>query len=223
MTKVGARIYNMKNLIIYGAGGFGREVAWMVERINCRRQEWNLLGFVDDVKTELHGKKLNGLPVLGGKAWFAANQEEIYVTCPVGSSKGRRSMYEHLAQYANVKWATLIDPTAIVGTTSSIGSGSIVCCGARITVNSKIGMGVVINIGSTVGHNSQLGEFTTLYVNSIVSGTVEIGENTEIGSGAFIREYLKVCRDVVIAPLTSVLSDISVPGTYAGNPARRFK
>jgi UDP-3-O-[3-hydroxymyristoyl] glucosamine N-acyltransferase len=90
-------------------------------------------------------------------------------------------------------------------------------------VNSKIGMGVVINHGSAVGHDARLCDYATLYVNSVVSGTVEIGENTEIGSGAFIREYLKVCRDVVIAPLTSVLSDISVPGTYAGNPARRFK
>ena len=213
----------MKNLIIYGAGGFGREVAWMVDRINRFRQEWNLLGFVDDVKTDLHGKTLNGLPVLGGKDWFAGNKEEIHVTCPVGSSKGRRSMYEHIAQYPNVKWATLIDHSAVVGTSSQIGEGSIVCCGARITVNSKIGKGVVINHGSAVGHDARLGDYVTLYVNSIVSGTVEIGENTEIGSGAFIREYLKVCRDAVIAPLTSVLCNISEPGTYAGNPARRFK
>ena len=57
----------------------------------------------------------------------------------------------------------------------------------------------------------------------MVSGTVKIGENSEIGSGAFIREYSNICGDVVVAPLSSVLRDITEPGIYAGNPARRFK
>lgn len=32
----------MKDLYIIGAGGFGREVAWLVERINDVSFEWNL-------------------------------------------------------------------------------------------------------------------------------------------------------------------------------------
>lgn len=213
----------MKNIVIYGAGGFGKEVAWLIERINQVQGEWNVLGFVDDVKTHLYGKTLNGLAVLGGKAWFASNQEDVYVTCPVGSSQGRRSMYQHIAQYANVKFATLIDPSVVIGDSSVIGIGSIICCGAKITVNSNVGKGVVVNIGSQIGHDSELADFCTLFVNVMVSGTVKLGENSEIGSGAFIREYVTVCKDVVVAPLSSVLRDITEPGIYAGNPARRMK
>ena len=38
----------MKDLIIVGAGGFGREVVWLVERINQSQPTWKVLGFVDD-------------------------------------------------------------------------------------------------------------------------------------------------------------------------------
>ena len=38
----------MKKLIIFGAGGMGRETAWLVERINDVSPTWDLLGFMDD-------------------------------------------------------------------------------------------------------------------------------------------------------------------------------
>jgi len=33
----------LKSLVIIGAGGLGREVAWLVADINRQRQEWILL------------------------------------------------------------------------------------------------------------------------------------------------------------------------------------
>ena len=35
----------MRGIIIVGAGGFAREVAWLIEEINLKNQEWNLIGF----------------------------------------------------------------------------------------------------------------------------------------------------------------------------------
>ena len=49
----------MKDLVIIGAGDFGREIANVVERINCVKSEWNLLGFIDD-NIEIQGKKIDG-------------------------------------------------------------------------------------------------------------------------------------------------------------------
>ena len=54
----------MKDLIIFGASGFGREVAWAVERINKISPTWNLIGFMDDAE-DIQGNKINGYPVLG--------------------------------------------------------------------------------------------------------------------------------------------------------------
>ena len=38
----------MHDLVIYGAGGLGREIAEVVRRINEQHYVWNFLGFVDD-------------------------------------------------------------------------------------------------------------------------------------------------------------------------------
>lgn len=54
----------MKDLIIFGASGFGREVAWLVERINKIEPTWNILGFVDDAD-DIQGTKINDYKVLG--------------------------------------------------------------------------------------------------------------------------------------------------------------
>ena len=53
----------MKDLIIFGASGFGREVAWLIERINRVNPTWNLLGFMDD-NEEIQGTEINGYKVL---------------------------------------------------------------------------------------------------------------------------------------------------------------
>lgn len=62
----------MKKLVIIGASGFGKEVAWLVERINDFNQEWDLVGFVDDDKST-HGKLVNGYEVLGDINWLLEN------------------------------------------------------------------------------------------------------------------------------------------------------
>ena len=55
----------LKNLVIIGAGGAGRETALIVEEINSVSKKWNLLGFIDDNKG-LKGKYINGYKVIGG-------------------------------------------------------------------------------------------------------------------------------------------------------------
>ena len=54
----------MKRIAIYGAGGFGLEVAMLIEQINEKKCQWDLIGFFDDGMAE--GKMINGYPLLGG-------------------------------------------------------------------------------------------------------------------------------------------------------------
>lgn len=55
----------MKDIYIIGAGGFGREVAWLVDRNNKIESEWKLKGFIDDNESIWESTE-NGIPVLGG-------------------------------------------------------------------------------------------------------------------------------------------------------------
>ena len=38
----------LKDLYIYGAGGFGREIKMIIDQINAKKQMWNIVGFIDD-------------------------------------------------------------------------------------------------------------------------------------------------------------------------------
>ena len=74
----------MKDLIIIGASGFGREVAWLVERVNKVSETWNLIGFLDDNKS-LQGTDVNGYEVLGTTD-DAGRFPDAYFVCAIGAA-----------------------------------------------------------------------------------------------------------------------------------------
>ena len=60
----------MKDLVIFGSGGFANgDLTWLVEDMNSDKQQWNLLGYIDDNKAN-HGKVINTYEVLGGVDWL---------------------------------------------------------------------------------------------------------------------------------------------------------
>ena len=79
-----------------------------------------------------------------------------------------------------------------------------------------------MNTGASVGHDSHVGNYCTFLTNAIAAGHTTFGECCDIGSGAFILQGKTIASNTTIAPLSSVLKDITEPGTYAGNPARRM-
>ena len=65
----------MKELYIIGAGGFGREVAWLVEQINEVEPQWKVMGFLDD-NQEVHGSTVGGFPVIGDCSFLQSVKRE---------------------------------------------------------------------------------------------------------------------------------------------------
>lgn len=210
----------MKDLIILGASGFGRETAWLTERINEKAPTWNVLGFLDDNK-EIHGTSVNGYPVLGGIE-EAARFLSVYYVCAIGTPAIRRTVIQHVNEIRpDAKFATLIDPNAIVSPYASVGQGTIICGGSIVTVNVSIGDHVIINLGCTVGHDAVLNGYTTLCPSVNVSGNVRIGEATEIGTGTQIIQGKNICANCTIGAGAVVIKDITEKGTYVGVPAKK--
>ena len=59
----------MNDIAIYGAGGFGKEIACLIYWINEVKPQWNLIGFFDDgveCETQIshYGKVLGGMDTL---------------------------------------------------------------------------------------------------------------------------------------------------------------
>lgn len=210
----------MRDLYIIGAGGFGREVAWLVERINAATPTWNLEGFIDDDESHC-GSVEDEYPVLGG-CEYLKELGEVYAVCAVGAAKVRKRIVEKFAG-SQVKFATLIDPSVLVSKRVTIGEGTIICAGTIITVDIKIGNHVIINLDCTIGHDDVIHDFVTIYPSVNVSGNVELGECCELGTGTQIIQGKTVSPGTIIGAGSVVVRDIEESGTYVGSPARRIK
>ena len=212
----------MKDIYIIGAGGFGREVAWLIERINSVNKEWNLKGFIDDDQL-LHNTIESGYPVLGGLDYITNLQKDMWVCCAIANTEIRENIVDKFHNCQHVKWATLIDPSAILSQRVEIGEGTVICAGAIITVDIKIGKHVIINLDCIIGHDAILENFVTIYPSVNISGNVLIKEKSEIGTGTQIIQGKEIGKGTIVGAGTVVVKDLPGRCTVVGSPARVIK
>lgn len=209
----------MKDIVIIGAGGFGKEVAWLIEDINKVKPEWNIEGFIDE-DPELKGKIINGYKVLGGLEWL--EERNSYVVCAIGNTEVKKSIIDRLS-YKNVKYPTLVHPSVIKSNTVEIEEGSIICAGNILTVNIKIGKHVIINVDCTVGHDVEIKDYTTVLPGANISGYVMSEECVSIGTGAAIIQGKKIGKNTTIGAGAVVVKDLPANCIAVGIPATPIK
>lgn len=213
----------MKDILIVGASGFGREVAWLIERINEVEATWNILGFLDD-NAALHNTIVGGYSVLGSSE-MVAKYPEAWLTCAIGSAKIRQRIIDKIEAISDKppRFATLIDPSVIRSQRVAIGEGSIICAHTILTVDIQIGTHVIINLDCTIGHDAVIEDFATLYPSVNISGATRIGRCTELGTGMQIIQGKTIGHEAIIGAGTVVVKDIPPQCTAVGIPARVIK
>ena len=206
----------MKDIIIVGASGFGTEILWLARRLGR-----NVAGFLDDT-TEKHKTHILGVPVLGAINECGKYGSNEFIVA-IGSPRGRASVVSDLTGHGIVEYATLVDPSAIVGENVSIGEGSIVCAGVICTVNVSIGRHTIINLNSTVGHEVEIDDFVTIAPNVSISGNIYLNNLVEVGTGATLREKLEVGAGSVVGMGSVLTKSVDENKIVVGNPARVIK
>lgn len=212
----------MEKLFIIGAGGFGREIAWLAERINEISPSWEIKGFLDDNKS-LHGTVQDGYLVLGGSDYLKDIKEEVYAVVAIGSAKTKKTVVEKLAGYEHIHFATLVDPSIICSGRVEIGKGSMICAGTILTTDIRIGEHVIINLDCTVGHDAVIGDYTTIYPSANISGNVTVGKGAELGTGVQVIQGKRIGAGTVIGAGAVVINDIEGDCTAVGCPAKAVK
>lgn len=212
----------MKDLIIIGASGFGREVAWAVERINRAEPVWNFLGFLDD-DDGIQGTAINGYRVLG-KTSDIGKYPDVYFVVAIGASRIREKIVKNIiTDNPNIMFGTIIDPSVEMSNLVTIGEGTIICAHTIITVNIEIGSHVIINLDCTIGHDSELKDFVTLYPSVNVSGMTSIGYAVELGTGMQIIQGKSVGDYSIVGSGAVVVKNIPAKCTATGVPAKPIK
>jgi len=212
----------MKKIVIIGAGGFAREVAWLIEEINNKNAEWDLLGFIEEGNKHV-GSVLNNYEVLGDFKWIINNRHDnLFYICAVGDPE-LKLKFSEAAENLNLKPATLIHPDVKMSNYNMIGTGTIICAGCIITVNTQIGKHVIINIDSTIGHDSIIGDYSTILPSVNISGNVRIGTRCNIGTKAAIINKITIGSNTILGAGATVTKDLPSNCTAVGTPAKPIK
>lgn len=205
-----------QELIIVGASGLGKEVLWLAERVKIKVQ-----GFLDDSFNQT-GKTHCGLPVLGSINDAPSFSGASFVIA-IGKPRARKSIVERLQRNGIDSFITLIDPTATIGPTVSVGRGSIIFAGATATVDVEIGLFTLLDQRAMISHDSTIGNFTTIAPQACLSGNVTTGELVEIGSCAAIRQNLILGKGSMLGMGAVLVRDLKENEVAVGNPAKTLR
>ena len=206
-----------QQVMIYGAGGFAREVAWLAESCGI-----DVAAFIDD-NPALYGTRINDIAVYD-LATAYARFPHAAVVGGIGAPRTRQRVMDKAAAQGFAT-TTLIHPRVERSRWITIGAGTVICAGNTLTTNITLGQHVQINLHCTVGHDVIMGDYTTLAPGVHVSGWVHIGKRVYIGTGAVIingteEHPLIIEDDSVIGASACVTKSVGAGTTVVGVPAK---
>jgi sugar O-acyltransferase (sialic acid O-acetyltransferase NeuD family) len=210
-------------LLIVGAGGFARETAQAVAAMNEVRPTWRLLGFLDDDPL-LHGRQVDGLPVIGGTDLVESLPQVRLVVCVGNPSNyfARTRIVDRLGAPAD-RYATIVHPSASVSGSSSVGPGSVILAQSVLTASVDVGAHVAVMPHAVLTHDVKIADFATITSGVRFGGAVEVERGAYLGSGALIREHLTIGAWSLVGMGSVVLRDVPAAQVWAGNPARLLR
>ena len=212
----------MKDIAIFGAGGFGREVACLIKKINEKEPTWNFIGFFDD------NEALKGQPIshfgscLGGTETLIAWEKPLAVVMAIGNSIVVKKIVEKITN-PNIEFPNLIHPDFIVTDveTLNMGIGNIVQGGCCFTTNVTIGDFNIFNGSVVMGHDVNVGNYNTFMPAVRVSGEVKIGEYNFFGVGSIILQQIKIGNKVRLGAGSVLMTKPKEGFLYLGVPAKK--
>lgn len=208
----------MKDILILGAQGFGREVLQWIKDINSVSPTWNIKGFLDDDMSALAGYDC-GYSILGTiRDWIPSENEEFVFA--IASPKIKQQIAE-LLKAKGAKFAKVVHPSSIVGEFCNIGEGLVVTPRAKISPNVTIGDFVTV-LGCGIGHDAVIGSYSTICGYAAISGHVVLGQRVFVGTSAVVAPSRKVGDDAFICMGSMVMTNIKSGTRVIGNPARKM-
>jgi sugar O-acyltransferase (sialic acid O-acetyltransferase NeuD family) len=206
--------------VIVGAGGFAREVAWLVRDINEARETYELAGFVVSDPSRLTDRDSRDR-VVGDLAWLEKGLFDT-IAIGIGSAEARLRLGQEIDRsIPGLDWATLVHPSVHFDRRSCVFEpGALVCAGTIATVNVVLRRFAMVNLACTLGHEVAIGRGCSINPTVNLSGGVEIGDGVLIGTGAQVLQYVKIGAGATVGAGAVVTKDVAPGTTVVGVPAK---
>lgn len=207
----------LKDIIIVGAGSFGREVLETLRQINRIEPTWTIKGFINDIPTALDGFACKeDYPIIGTIRDWQPKENETFAM-GVASPDGKEKLATMLKSRGAV-FATIISPMTFVSDYATIGEGCVIT-GLSVGDHAHIGNFVTI-AGSMVGGECEIGDYTTSTGFSNLTDA-KIGKKVYVGSHAVILNHRKIGDEAFICAGSIVFNHVKAGTKVWGNPAKR--
>lgn len=212
----------MRDIAIYGFGGFGREVACLIKKINETHEEWNLVGFFDDGfeigTSNKYGRVLGGILELNN--YRSPLSLVIAIANPDIIHKISTSTNNKLVDFPN-----LLAPNVnfFDEETYKIGKGNIIFWGCRVSCDVEIGDFNLMNGAVSLGHDVKLGSCNVFGPSARISGNCKVGDKNFFGVESVVLQNINIGNNTKIGIGSVVIRNTKDNNFYFGNPAKKIE
>jgi sugar O-acyltransferase (sialic acid O-acetyltransferase NeuD family) len=150
---------------------------------------------------------------------LSSAQKKLRAVVPL-ITPGHRFAVEAEARGSGLSsFPALVDPTAVVARTASVGEGSVVNAGAVVAASTPVGRFVHVNRSASIGHHNVIEDYATLGPGCLLAGEVRVGRGAFVGTGAVCAPQVEIGPDAIVGAGATVVRDVPAEAVVVGNPA----
>jgi sugar O-acyltransferase (sialic acid O-acetyltransferase NeuD family) len=212
----------MKDIAIYGFGGFGREIASIIQSINKISPTWNIKGFFDD-SVALGASNKYGA-VIGYLHTLNQYPKPLNVVMAIASPKILEMLIPKITN-PNITFPNIIAPGVLYfdEETFTIGEGNVIGHGCRFSIDVEIGNFNLINGMVSFGHDVKVGNYNIFQPETRISGETTIGSANFFGVRSLVLQGIKIGNNTRIGTGSVIMRKTKNGMLYFGNPAKIMK
>lgn len=206
----------MKNLLIIGARGYGREVYDTAIESVGYGEEFVVKGFLDD-KTDALDGYVGYPPIINSVESYTPESDDVFI-CALGDVFYKKKYIEQIQQKGG-EFINVIHKTAYIGKNTVLGVGCIISRYDQISCDVTIGDFVTMNHMTIVGHDAKIGDYCHLNCFSFMGGFAELGDSVTLQTSAKIMPHKRIGCYSTVGVGSVVLRNVKENKTVYGNPA----
>lgn len=206
-------------LLIIGTGGHAKSVIDACEK----QGEYLICGLIDDYRDATD--QLYGYDVLGAiedARRLVVEKRIEYLFIAVGDNNDRANIFVKLFD-VDVRYATIIHPSAVIATQVTIGSGTAILANATVNTSTVIGRFCILNTNSSIDHDNNICDFASIAPNAVTGGSVIVGNLSAVCIGASVLNGKTIGKGSVVGAGSVVTKDVEENVVAYGNPCRAIR
>ena len=209
----------MKNLIIIGAGGMGKQLYFFAQACAGYKTEYVIKGFIDDNIHALDGYE-GYPPVIGTIMEYQPVNDDVF-TISIGDVHIKKECVSRIAERGG-EFINLIHPQSSIPSHVKLGKGNILAARSGVGVESEIGDFNLIQDGALIGHDVKIGNWCRIDCYAVLIAGVTLEDEVCIHTSAVINHDVTIGKGAMVGAQSFVFRNVKPGITVFGNPAKKL-